>query len=63
MGEVFVPSTTHLEMNEGDIQLIKAILEMRLREDVPLKASSGISTQKCEAFNSSEKRHKLFKKL
>ena len=44
---------THLEMNEGDKQLLKAILEMRLSEDALLKVSSGTSTQKCEAFNSS----------
>ena len=43
----------HLEMNEGDKQLMKAILEMRLSKDVLLKVSSGTSTQKCEAFNSS----------
>ena len=44
---------THMEMNKGDKKLMKAILEMRLSEDVLLKISSGTSTQKCEAFNSS----------
>ena len=44
---------THLEINEGDKQILKAILEMTLSEDTLLKVSSGTSTQKCEALNSS----------
>ena len=40
-------------MNKDDKALIRAILEMRLREDAILKVTSGTSTQKCGAFNSS----------
>ena len=40
-------------MNKDDKALLRAILEMRRSEDAILKVTSGTSTQKCEAFNSS----------